>query len=184
MVILPEWSDDLGSGGGLLVPRSLIVTTEGPEWARTDWLSVIFWYLNGNAERCFEEQNGSIHSYSSHLKQWDSRIWDHAWVNRIALFLRRWAARELNRSEVDVFGPLPEANIVLTHDLDAIQKTMAIRFKQTIFILWNSLKSLLEKKFIESYQKAQQALRFFFILGTLINWMRWRDSKRCMGCAT
>ena len=34
----------------------------------------------------------SCYIYSNKLKNWDERIWNYAWVNRIAIFLSKWAA--------------------------------------------------------------------------------------------
>ncbi len=50
-------------------------------------------------------------------------------MNRIALFLRRWAAREQGMSEEDLFDSLPKAEIILTHDVDAIAKNLSNPFQ-------------------------------------------------------
>ena len=42
-------------------------------------------------ERLFEKDNGPIHSYGYKLKNWDTRAWERAWVNRMALFLMRYS---------------------------------------------------------------------------------------------
>ena len=41
--------------------------------------------LEGWHERIWEKVHGCIHSYSFRLKGWDTRAWDHAWVNRCYL---------------------------------------------------------------------------------------------------
>ena len=50
-------------------------------------------------ERIWEKKFGPIHSYSFRLKGWDNRVWDYAWVNRIALFLKSWSIK-LNQEEL------------------------------------------------------------------------------------
>ncbi|MFC1975144.1 hypothetical protein ACFLXQ_01945 [Chloroflexota bacterium] len=77
-VNLPLWVSDIGVTGNILVPNQFIVPGKIPAWNRTDWLSVIFWYLNGIAEQAFEKKIGPIHSYSIHLRGWDHRLWQ--WV--------------------------------------------------------------------------------------------------------
>ncbi|QIZ69374.1 hypothetical protein [Oxynema aestuarii] len=161
-VELPNWATDIAVEGSLLVPKQAIAEGETPPWTRTDWLWVIFWYLNGLAEQSFERQHGPIHSYSFQLKGWDSRLWSRAWVNRIALFLRRWAAREQGVSEQALFGSLPKAEIILTHDVDAIAKTLAIRFKQTAFHSFNAVRSLLRGQIGSSLSKLANAAKFLF----------------------
>lgn len=161
-VLLPDWAVPVGVDGGLLVPSHLVASGDQPSWKRTDWFRAAFWYLNGSAERAFERINGPIHSYSVRLDGWDDRLWQRAWVNRIALFLRLWSARVMQRDAEELLGPLPEAKIVLTHDTDAVSKTWAIRGKQTAFNLFNSGRSLFKGEIVKSLQKLGQASRFFF----------------------
>lgn len=161
-VELPEWAEEIGVDEGLLVPSHFIAPGEGPAWSRTDWLGVIFWYLNGSAERAFEKLHGPIHSYAFRLKGWDTRLWERAWVNRIALFLRRWAAKEQGLSEQSLFGPLPAPEIILTHDVDAITKTMAIRLKQTAFHFFNAVRCLLRGRLGMAISKLTRAGRILF----------------------
>jgi hypothetical protein len=163
-VALPEWSEDVGVRGQLLVPKHMIVEGEEPAWARIDWWGVVVWYLNGSAERAFEKLHGSIHSYSFRLERWNSSLWEHAWVNRIALFLRRWAARKQGVREELLFGCLPEPEIILTHDVDAVTKTLAIRFKQTAFHSFNAVRTLLRGNLGLSRHKLATAVQFLFSL--------------------
>lgn len=162
LVNLPEWATDLGVAGQLLSPEFLISPGVLPEWQRTDWFKVAFWYLHCVAERAHEVKHGPIHSYSFRLKGWDTRLWERAWVNRIALFLRRWAAQRGNKDEMSLFGPLPVPEIVITHDLDAVYKTVAIRCKQTAFYSFNSVKFLLRGNLSGFLKNAAAAVRFFF----------------------
>jgi len=161
-VALPEWAGDLGVDGGLLVPRQFVIP--GPEeiWRRVDWWSATYWYLNGVAERAHEQAHGPVHSYSFRLKNWDARLWERAWVNRIALFLRRWAARESHQKEEVLFGALPAAEVLVTHDVDAIRKTPAIRIKQTAFHGYNALRYAARGRPGSARDKLASAVRFLF----------------------
>ena len=175
-VTLPEWASDVGVKGGILVPGQFIKNNDASSaWAKIDWFSVIFWYLNGIPERAFEAQHGPIHSYSYRLEGWDQSMWDHAWVNRIALFLRRWVAREAQRTVEEACGPLPKTDILLTHDLDAISKTFAIRIKQSAFHSFNAIKLVMKGQYKAAVTKFRQALRFFFIREISIAWMKCAD---------
>lgn len=142
MVALPEWSAHWGIDGSLLVPRHCIASGSGPNWRCTDWPAAIRWYLDGAAERAHEREHDPIHSYSVRLRGWDERIWQRAWVNRMALFLRQWAAHVHGRDADALLGPLPEARLHLTHDVDAVRKTMAIRAKQSAFQLFNCARAI------------------------------------------
>jgi len=164
-VILPEWARDIGVDGCILVPFQFIQDygNTALAWKNTDWFSTMFWYLNCFPERVYEKKHGVIHSYSYRLKGWDERIWDYAWVNRIALFLRRWAAVRANKNETELFGPLPEPHILLTHDLDAIHKTFSIRLKQSIFLFFNALRLMFNKQLKAAVLKTTHAMKFFFV---------------------
>ena len=50
-----------------------------------------------------------------------------------ALFLRAWAAHEQNSCPEDLFGLKPKANIFITHDVDAIKKTIPIHGGYQLF---------------------------------------------------
>jgi len=159
-VALPEWAEGAGVAGNLLVPIQFLLPGEGPDWARVDWLGAAFWYLHACAERAFEVENGPIHSFRFRLQGWDDRHWDHAWVNRIGLFLRAWAAREQGMSAETLFGPVPVPEVVLTHDVDAVRKTWAIRFKQTAFHAFNAFRSLAGLRMREAASKFWHAFQF------------------------
>ena len=90
-VNLPNWADSCGIESRLLVPQECVDKNNNSiEWWKVDWWLAIFLMLECWHERVWESIHGSIHSYSYRLKNWDSRVWDHAWVNRICLFLRKW----------------------------------------------------------------------------------------------
>lgn len=134
-VDLPEWAADLGVGGRLLVPAEAVAAGRGPTWRRTHWLWACFWFLSGTAEWSWEQSRGAVLSYSRALKGWDPVWWRHAWVNRMARFLRRWAAWRQERAEEELFGALPEARFWLTHDVDAVRKDVTLRLKQVVVAL-------------------------------------------------
>ncbi len=149
-VTLPDWARDIGVAGGVLVPHA---------WQRCDWLGAAAWYLDAAAERAHETRHGPLHSYAGRLAAWDERLWQHAWVNRIALFLRRWAARRADRDEVSLFGELPGARVILTHDVDALAKTTSIRLKQSMFQAYNALRALRDGDFAAAAARARQFTR-------------------------
>jgi len=160
MVQLPVWARDLEADGGLAVPSQLIAAGDAAVWQRVAWWDVVWWYLHGVAERQVEAARGPIHSYSFRLRNWDHRFWDRAWVNRIALFLRRWAARCEEASEQTLFGPLPSAELIVTHDVDAIRKTSAIRLKQTAFHTFNALRALRRGRIGDALSKLWAGVSF------------------------
>lgn len=89
-------------------------------------------------------------------------MWEFAWVNRIALFLRRWAAQLVSGDEEDLFGSLPAAEISITHDVDAVQKTLAIRLKQSAFCAFNAVKRCGRGDFAAGAERMAQGAGFLF----------------------
>ena len=83
-------------------------------------------------------------------------------MNRIALFLRKWAARETGRDETALFGALPEPEILVTHDVDAIRKTPAIRLKQSAFQVFNSLRCATHMRLPRAARRLASAAQFLF----------------------
>lgn len=157
---LPQWAADIAVSGSLLVPAHCVAGGPDAPWMRVDWLAAADWFLHGTAEKEFEKRHGPIHSYSYRLRGWDSRMWERAWINRIALFLRRWASIANSRSEDELFGPRPAAEIVVTHDVDAVCKTSAIRIKQSAFRAFQSLRRLGGGEVAAALRKSTDALRF------------------------
>jgi len=157
---LPDWAAGLAPEQTLPVPAHCVIEGQAPAFERVDWLGVAFWYLNGSAERAHEALHGPVHSYSYKLAGWPPRMWERAWVNRIALFLRRWAARRAQAVEADLFGPLPQPQIMITHDVDAVRKTWSIRGKQSAFHAYNGVRRLLAGDFSGAAAKFGSAARF------------------------
>lgn len=172
-VRMPEWSIACGVGGDILVPREAC-NAEG-DWRQVDWWLAAFLLLEGWHERLWEDRHGPIHSYSMRLTGWDERVWQHAWVNRVALFLRLWAAQTGSKSVEQLFGPLPAPEFVMTHDVDAVAKTLPIRIKQGAFNLVNAFRSLVKGDLSGASARTGQAWRFLFgredwwTLDTLLN---------------
>lgn len=155
MVLMPAWAKDCGVEGGILVPCEWNCS-----WDCVPWFDVVWWMANGWPERIWEEKNGCIHSYSINLKGWDSRLWEYAWINRIAMFLRRWAAFKANQPEHTIFGAFPSGELILTHDVDAIRKTGVIRLKQAAFNIFNFVRLSISGQPGMAVQKLSAALRF------------------------
>jgi hypothetical protein len=87
-------------------------------------------------------------------------LWERAWVNRIFLFLRRWVAHLNNASEVELLGNLAPGVLHLTHDVDYVSKTLALRLKQIAFISYNLLKYLLSGNFSGALAQFPRLFRF------------------------
>lgn len=137
-VSLPQWAVDLVPGGkpGLFVP----CYGRARNWEEYDWWRGAHDLLSCAWERAWEKQYGAIHSYSIRLGREVQPAFDHAWVNRIILFLRRWWATTHQMDETQAFGALPRPRLHLTHDVDAVKKTLAIRFKKAAFMLFNAVR--------------------------------------------
>jgi len=159
-VDLPSWASCYGIRNQILVPLECTDEEENSvDWRTVDWWLAIFLMLEAWHERTWEKFHGSIHSYSYRLKGWDSRAWDHAWVNRICLFLRRWYTESFKTSR-DFFGYLPKPELILSHDVDAVCKTYPIRIKQSAFNFFNSLNLLLRLRIGRSLRKLTKGIRF------------------------
>jgi hypothetical protein len=153
---LPDWARQWSVDGSVLVPREAV----GDEtWEKTDWWLAIFLMLECWHEKVWESLHGPIHSYSFRLKGWDARVWDHAWVNRIILFLQEWLAVERATDRVSLFGELPKPELLLSHDVDALRKTVPIRLKQCAFNLFNALRSLSKGKMRSCRERLSNAFR-------------------------
>ncbi|WP_299866614.1 hypothetical protein [uncultured Hoeflea sp.] len=181
-IALPDWAADLGVDGRLLVFASTLSPVEGkPDWQCCDWIANAFYMLAGSPERAHERLHGPILSYSFRLPRTLDPLYQHAWVNRSFLFLRRWAAREAGLSEEAVFGPLPRAQILLTHDVDAIRLTPEIRFKQTAFQLTNAARATARGDGSLIRARLRDARRYAFSSGDFRTFGRVRDMERSAG---
>lgn len=164
MIKIPAWAKSWAVDGMLPVPQEIVpndTSVENVSWRDIDWMLAIFLLLEAWHERLWEQKHGPIHSYSFHLQGWDDRVWQYAWVNRIALFLREWAAQENCSSADSLFEELPKTEIVMTHDVDAIEKTLSIRLKQSVFICLNAIRVLLQGDLNKSSLYALKAIRMF-----------------------
>lgn len=161
-VELPEWGAHCGLDDVITVPLECCANPAAPKWEQVDWWLAGFLMLECWHERAWERAHGPVHSFAFRLSGWDARVWEYSWVNRIALFLRAWAAQRSGVQESELFGELPQAEITLTHDVDAVAKTLAIRFKQTIFIGFNALRLLVRGQWADAGARLLQAWRFCF----------------------
>ncbi len=160
-VVLPDWARDCGIDHRILVPDHLIGRAGMAEWERVDWWAVIFWYLSGHAERTYENKHKPILSYSRVLRGWNPAMWEAAWANRIALFLRRWASRLVDRHENECLGPLPEAEIFLTHDIDALEKSWPIRIKQSAHRAFHGLSLCARGGLSSGFAEIRSGVKYF-----------------------
>ncbi|HID45606.1 MAG TPA: hypothetical protein EYP34_07625, partial [Chromatiaceae bacterium] len=161
-VTLPEWAKQWGVDGSLVVPIECCMNPSQPTRKKVDWWLAAFLLLECWHERIREQKFGVIHSYSFRLQDWDERVWERAWVNRIALFLREWEATVARQDTTTLFGSLPQAEIRMTHDVDAINKTWSIRIKQSAFLGFNALRLFAKGQAKPAIQRVSQAFRFLF----------------------
>lgn len=159
-VRLPDWGGACGVEGCILIPQE--ACKEEGDWRQVDWWLAAFLLLEAWHERIWEQRHGPIHSFSLRLKGWDERAWQHAWVNRIALFMRLWAAQTSGKSAEQLFGLLPAPEFVMTHDVDAIAKTLPIRIKQCAFNIVNSLRVAVKGDLPTASAKICKAWQFLF----------------------
>lgn len=161
-VSLPPWADSFGVNGCILVPKEILSSSISncSDWRSVDWWLAAFLMLEGWHERLWECKYGPIHSYSISLSNWDQRAWHYAWVNRIALFLRQWAIQCNGPAAEQHLGNLPAAEIRMTHDVDALSKTLPIRLKQGAFNLFNAARALRQGQFSNVCRHFHQATRF------------------------
>ena len=106
-VTLPEWATNCGVQECLMIPNEALLDINSRDWRDVDWWLAAFLLLEAWHERLWECRHGPIHSYSVCLKDWDERVWQHAWVNRIGLFLRQWSIHLAGITNVPQLGPLP-----------------------------------------------------------------------------
>ena len=161
-VKLPNWAKDLGVGSSpsILVPNHCVV--ENNDWQNVDWWRAIFEMITCKSEYEYEKKNGPIHSYAYKLPKSLNAQFKFAWANRIILFLRRWASFNQNVSEEKLFGPKPKGRIYLSHDVDYISKTFALRLKRSAFIVFNILRSLFKLKMSLAVKDFFKVCNFFF----------------------
>jgi hypothetical protein len=167
LVALPDWAADIGINGRLLVLQQNLANgaVNRPigatqNWRDVDWIAAAFDHLTGASERRHEARHGPALSYAFRLTGIDQSLYDHAWVNRIFLLLRRWAAVNARQDENAMFGSCPCSEIVLTHDVDAIVKTPEIRLKQSMFHLLNSARALAKGRLRSAGRSVGRAARF------------------------
>lgn len=178
-ISVPAWAEHCAVDGHLLVPVE--ACPGGDDWTEVDWWLAIFLLLECWHERAWEKKYGCFHSYSFRLKDWDARVWDRAWVNRMGLFLRAWAERSGICCEKNCFEALPTAEILMTHDVDAVNKTLPIRIKQGVFNFYNAIRCCARGDFYQAYQKMQTAWRFAFSTDEYWTFEKLIESERQLG---
>lgn len=161
-VDLPDQYTHLGVRGQLVVDEACLTDGEGPAFDRCDWYLAAFCHLSGIAEQRHEARYGPVHSFASRLPSIPSRCFDHAWANRILLLLRQAEADRRQADANHLFGPLPRPQIILTHDIDALDKTGPIRLKQSFFELFNTLRFATKADFRGAKEAFLRGLRMLF----------------------
>lgn len=161
---LPKWGESFGVNGIILVPIEIIKPFQSIDpldlWRKIDWFTALFLMLECWHERHWEQKAGPIHSYSFRLENWDTRMWDHAWVNRIALFLSAWAA---NKHKLNVNTLVRQNNqILVTHDVDAVNKTYSITIKRSFFLLFNILKNIKSRNLLFAKDNLKEFFKIIF----------------------
>ena len=167
VVAVPHWAADAAVEGKLLVPYEVLpanTQTSADTWRSVDWLLAAFLLLEGWHERLWEHQYGPIHSYSLGLKDWDERVWHEPGL--IALDCSPPVSYPAFKNPEAQLGPLQNPYSV-THDVDAVQKTLPIRLKQGAFKLFNAVRAARKGQFIQSAQHIGRATRFF------LSWEDW-----------
>ena len=162
LITLPVWASQYGVEGKIAVPIEACSSIDCISWENVDWWLAAFLMLECWHERAWEITHGSIHSYSFRLTGWDERVWEHAWVNRIAFFLRAWAIHRSSKSIGQLFHSLPEREILMTHDVDAVSKTISIRLKQSVFNCFNALRSLARNDFKKAGEYLGKTIKVLF----------------------
>lgn len=87
-------------------------------------------------------------------------MWERAWANRIALWLRAWSARQRGVEADRLLGPPPEPEVLLTHDVDAVRKTRATRVKQSAFHAFNAARHAASGRFGAAGGRLRASARF------------------------
>jgi hypothetical protein len=181
-IALPDWAADLGVDGRLLAFDCVVARDDAtPDWQRCDWIANAFHMLAGSSERAHEQIHGPVLSYAFRLPRTFDPVYQRAWVNRIFLFLRRWAAHQAGQPEEAVFGHLPQAQIRLTHDVDAVRLTPEIRLKQTAFQFANAARAMVRGDFPFTRARLGDARRYAFSAGDFRTFARVRDMERSAG---
>lgn len=158
-VATPEWIAELGASAPSAIPvdRSCIIDGTGPAHTRCDWWKAAFLMLSAAYERDHEAKYGPVHSYRLRLPAAWEPMFRRPWANWIFLMLARQAAgRQI---------PIPRAEFHLTHDVDAIAKTLPTRLKQATFHTLNSGRSLVQGRVNTSIRTFGKALRMAFAPG-------------------
>ena len=158
---MPKWASQASVNQKMLVPQECV--NKSNAWEDVDWFMAAFLMLESVHERKWEHLYGSINSYSFRLEDWDSRIWDYAWVNRIAIFLVNWA------QQINSFSyTIPKSKIFMTHDIDALERNMLTILKRSGFLIFNFL-------FFPSSRRTIQLARLRNLLVERGTWNHFRE---------
>jgi hypothetical protein len=170
-IFLPDWAKGIGIGQNneILVPQHCI-KKDFQSYENVDWWRAAFDMLTMKFEYEHEKKYGVIHSYSNKLFDVQSELYDRAWCNRIFLFLRKWTALTLNKREDEIFFPIPKPVIYLTHDVDYINKTVALRLKFTVFELFNMIKKRRYLSYLDFKEILKRLVKYNFSFNNYLNY--------------
>lgn len=164
-VPLPPWARDLGPNApeSILVDSSCVIDRRGmPKFECCDWLRAAFLHSDGWLERKVEDEKGPIQSFAARLPRDWLPAFARPWSNWIYLFIRRWVARHLAEDEEALFGPRPTARFLLTHDVDALCKTVPLRIKSTVMNAVATARHVRHGRLNMAFQRTKAAVRYLF----------------------
>ena len=152
---------DIAVDGSLLVDSACIVQHEERPLLGCDLYLAAFSYLAGFTEKWGQEKREQSYSYAFRMGV-PNECFEYAWVNRILLLLRRLDAKHRNVDEAMLFGPIPRATIRLEHDVDALDKTLQIRLKQSLFELFWLLTHIFNLDWLSAKASIKRSYRMIF----------------------
>lgn len=133
-IVLPDRLKTYGIASEMLIDSAAIHSEDGLDGNRYDWALAAFSFLSGAGEYQHERRFGSVHSYSAKLRFQSEGLFDHAWANRILLIIRALYFPNCATRQTP-------PRIHVGHDVDALDKTLAIRLKQSAFEAFNAVRS-------------------------------------------
>lgn len=124
----------------------------------------IFVHLSCLEEYEFEKQGGPIHSYASRLKK-DVRIYKKPIVNYLFALLENFILLLSDEMHKDkLFGKQEGFHVLLSHDVDYLQKTVQLRARRFAFYFIKALKNFKNVDFQNGFKNMHAGLVFLLTL--------------------
>lgn len=120
----------------------------------------IFVHLSCLEEYEFEKGNGPMHSYASRLKK-DERIYKKPIVNYLFALLENLIlllSGEVHKNKL--FGKQERFQVLLSHDVDYLHKTVQLRIRRFAFYFIKALKNFKNFDFQNGFQNIRAGLIF------------------------